>query len=133
MPIRGGCMKPHALAYFSLTCLSHVAQKSRGKLCQCAWLHATARVDILFPILCKAHQKQKPAKQCPPASSSIQLNLARLGLDGLSAAELAKLGWAPDVACGHIPLLLSSRHPAGTVSCHIIYDITLFNDVWGGG
>ena len=45
-----GCTQPRALAYFfSLTCLGHMAQKSRGQACQCVWLHAAARIGILSP------------------------------------------------------------------------------------
>ena len=97
-----GCMQPPALAYFS----PYLSMPTR--------------------------KQQKAPEQCSPEPSSIQVNVARLGLDGLSAEELAKLGWAPDVACGHLPLL-SSCHPVGTVSCNFIEDITSSSDVWGEG
>ena len=85
-----------------------------------------------FPHTFQGPPEEAPPEQCSPELSSIQQNLARLGLDGLSAEELEKAGWAPYVACGHLPLL-SSCHPAGAVSGQFIDDITSPNDVWGEG
>ena len=90
-----------------------VAETTYANACGCMQPPALA----YFPHAFQGPPEEAPPEQCSPESSSIQLSLARLGLDGLSAEEVAKLGWAPYVACGHLPLL-SNCHPTGTVSYH---------------
>ena len=54
MPTHWHCMQPRSLAYFPPTVLGHMAQTSRGKVCQCMALHAAPRIGILFHIRCWA-------------------------------------------------------------------------------
>ena len=78
-----------------------------------------------------------PLEEAPPESrltetSSIQLNLARLGIEGLSAAELANL-------IGMQMLLATTFFRGATVIqlgrlvANLIDDKTSSNDFWGGG
>ena len=51
MPMGWGCMQPHTLAYVSPTFLGHMAQTSRGQVCQCMGATCTHTHWHTFPLL----------------------------------------------------------------------------------
>ena len=59
MAILGVACSPKHWHTFFLTCLCHVAQKSRGTVCQCMGLHAAPGIGILVPYVCGPHGPDK--------------------------------------------------------------------------
>ena len=54
----GGCMHPHALAYFSPAVLSHLAQKSRGKYANACGCMQPRALAYVFPLTLLVYMAQ---------------------------------------------------------------------------
>ena len=79
-----------------------------------------------------------PLKEAPPESgltetSSIQLNLARLGLEGLSAAELANFIGLQMLLVTTFSLRGATVIQLGRLVANLIDDTTSSHDFWGEG
>ena len=76
--------------------------------------------------------EEVPPEEGSTKASSIQLNLARLGLEGLSAGELANI-----IGLQMLPVATFLRGAAviqlGRLVANFIDDITSSNDFWGDG
>ena len=78
-----------------------------------------------------------PLEEAPPESgltetSSIQLDLARLGLDGAVGSRAGKLHWAADAGCDHL-FRVAPVIQLGRLVANLIDDNTSSNDFWGEG